>query len=103
ISWRWIFFVNVPIGIGASILTAARVQESRDPNPKRPDWPGVVFFTAGLASLVYGLIESGRTSFTATRVVACFVAAAVLIAAFLVNARGLRNLMFELAHLRFAV
>ena len=100
ISWRWIFFVNVPIGIGASILTAARVQESRDPNPKRPDWPGFVFFTAGLASLVYGLIESGRTSFTATRVVACFVAAAVLIAAFLVTERVSDHPMFDLALFR---
>jgi EmrB/QacA subfamily drug resistance transporter len=100
ISWRWIFFVNVPIGIGGLMLTAARVQESRDDNAKRPDWPGFVFFTAGLASLVYALIESGRTSFGATRVVACFIAAAILIGAFLVTEATSDRPMFDLALFR---
>ena len=100
ISWRWIFFVNVPIGIGALMLTAARVQESRDDNAKRPDWPGFVFFTIGLASLVYGLIESGRTSFTATRVIVCFIVAAVLIGAFLVTERVSDHPMFDLGLFR---
>src|SRR3954464_10875790 len=69
ISWRWIFFVNVPLGAIALGLTALRVVESRDEHPRRPDWPGFVFFTAALSLLIYALIESGRTSFTATRVV----------------------------------
>src|SRR4051812_21101253 len=72
ISWRWIFFVNVPIAFAALALTTLRVEESRDDNPRRPDWPGFVLFSAGLASLIYALIESGRTSFTMTRVLVCF-------------------------------
>src|SRR3954465_9877106 len=87
ISWRWIFFVNVPIGAGALVLTLLRVVESRDNNARRPDWPGFVLFTVALASLIYGLIESGRTSFTDTKVLACFAAAAVLLVAFLLAER----------------
>src|SRR3954467_11841762 len=68
ISWRWIFLVNVPVAIVALALPALRVQESRDANPRRPDWAGFVIFTAALASLIYALIESGRTGFTDTKV-----------------------------------
>jgi len=100
ISWRWIFFVNVPIGAFALALTTMRVSESRDENPRRPDWPGFVFFSAGLASLIYGLIEAGRTSFTDTKVVACFVAAAVLLIGFLVTERVSNHPMFDLALFR---
>jgi EmrB/QacA subfamily drug resistance transporter len=100
LSWRWIFFVNLPVGVIAFVLTAKRVVESREERARRPDWPGFVLFSAGLASLVYALIESGRSSFTATRVVACFVAAAVLLAAFLVvEARGAHP-MFDLGLFR---
>ncbi len=100
ISWRWIFFVNLPIGVGALALTVLRVAESRDENSRRPDWPGFVLFTAALASLVYALIESGRTSFTDTKVLACFVAAAVLIVAFVVAERLSAQPMFDLGLFR---
>src|SRR3954447_2887211 len=40
LSWRWIFFVNIPIGAVAIVLTTLRVDESRDENARRPDWPG---------------------------------------------------------------
>jgi EmrB/QacA subfamily drug resistance transporter len=100
LSWRWIFFVNLPIGIGALALTAMRVEESRDDDARRPDWPGFVTFTAALALLVYALIDSGRTSFTETRVVACFAAAAVLIAAFIVVEWRSDHPMFDLGLFR---
>src|ERR671937_597099 len=44
IGWEAIFFVNVPIGIVAVLLTLARVEESRNPQAGRPDWPGTVLF-----------------------------------------------------------
>jgi EmrB/QacA subfamily drug resistance transporter len=100
LSWRWIFFVNLPIGIGALILTVARVDESRDPQPRRPDWWGFVLFTAGLSSLIYALIEAGLTSFGSTRVVVCFVLAAVLIGGFLVAERFVADPMFDLSLFR---
>jgi MFS family permease len=74
LSWRWIFFVNVPIGIAAVALTTMRVAESRSPSATRPDWAGFVIFTAALASLVYGLIESNQRSFTDGLVLGCLAA-----------------------------
>jgi EmrB/QacA subfamily drug resistance transporter len=100
ISWRWIFFVNLPIAAAALILTMLRVVESRDENARRPDWPGFVFFTIALASLIYALIESGRTSFTDTLVLGCFGAAAVLLVAFLVAERVSDHPMFDLGLFR---
>jgi MFS family permease len=52
ISWRWIFLVNVPIGVVAVVITLARVDESRNPDARRPDIPGVVTFSGALAALV---------------------------------------------------
>src|SRR6266487_2040118 len=82
LSWRWIFFVNVPIGIAAAVISVMKVAESRAPCASRPDWPGFVLFTVALSSLVYTLIESNQRSFANGLVLGCFAAAAVLLAAF---------------------
>ena len=96
LTWRWIFFVNVPVGVAALVLTATRVAESRDEGASRPDWPGFVTFSAALACLVYGLIEAGRSSFSSTWVVSAFVAAGVLLVVFLVVETRSSHPMFEL-------
>jgi EmrB/QacA subfamily drug resistance transporter len=100
LSWRWIFFVNVPIGIAAVALTTTRVAESRSPSATRPDWAGFVIFTAALASLVYALIESNERSFTDGEVVGCLASAAMLLAVFLVVERRSAHPMFDLRLLR---
>jgi EmrB/QacA subfamily drug resistance transporter len=100
LSWRWIFFVNVPVGVVAVILTAARIAESRDEGAKRPDWPGFVSFSAALACLVYALIEAGRSSFGATRVIATFIAAGVLLVVFLLIEARSSHPMFDLGLFR---
>ena len=52
VGWEWIFFVNVPIGIGTVILVPlTQVGESRDPEAKRLDWAGLVTFSLGLFAL----------------------------------------------------
>ena len=100
ISWRWIFFVNAPIGVIAVVLTVMRVSESREPRASRPDWPGFVLFTLALASLIYALIESSQKSFTDSLVLGCFAAAAVLLAAFVVTEMRTSHPMFDLALFR---
>ena len=77
ISWRWIFFVNVPISIEAVTIALPKVDESRAAQASRPDWVGLALFTVALSSLVYGLIESNQRSFTDGLVLGCLAAAAV--------------------------
>ena len=96
LSWRWIFFVNLPIGIAALFMTVTRVTESKDPNPRRPDWVGVATFTLALGSLIYALIESSERGFSDARVVGCFIAAAVLLIAFVIAERFGQHPMFDL-------
>ena len=96
LSWRYIFFVNVPIGIVAVAITVTRVAESRAPQASRPDWLGFAIFTIALASLVYGLIESNQRSFTDGLVLGCLAAAAALLAVFVVVERRSAHPMFDL-------
>jgi EmrB/QacA subfamily drug resistance transporter len=99
-SWRWIFFVNIPIGIAAVAVTLTRVDESRDPNARRPDWAGFLTFSAGLAALVFGLIRSNVDGWGSTTVVGSLVAAAVLLAAFAAVELLQRAPMFDFKLLR---
>jgi EmrB/QacA subfamily drug resistance transporter len=97
LSWRWIFFVNLPIGLVAIVIAVTRVVESKAPQAARPDWLGFVLFTLALGSLVYGLIESNERSFGDGLVVGCLAAAGVLLVVFLVvESRG-QHPMFDLA------
>ena len=48
IGWRWIFFVNVPIGVVAILITFTKIAQSKDPTPRRIDWVGFVTFSASL-------------------------------------------------------
>src|SRR3954453_4605603 len=56
-GWEWIFFVNVPIGIGTVILAETQAGESRDPDATRIDFAGHVEFSGGLVPLIYGLLR----------------------------------------------
>src|SRR6188472_2092929 len=76
LSWRWIFFVNVPICLVALAVSLTKVVESKDRHAGRPDWIGFVTFSVALGSLVYGLIEAGKDGWGETRVLASFVALA---------------------------
>jgi EmrB/QacA subfamily drug resistance transporter len=96
LSWRWIFFVNAPIGIAAVIISVSKVAESRSPHASRPDWAGFSLFTVALSSLVYGLIESNQRSFTDALVLGCFAVAAVLFVAFVVVELRSTAPMFDL-------
>src|SRR6266851_5301488 len=100
LSWRWIFFVNAPIGVAAVIISVTRVTESRAPQASRPDWAGFALFTVALASLVYALIESNQRSFTDGLVLGCFAAAAVLLAVFVTVERRSAHPMLDLSLFR---
>jgi len=59
VSWRWAFFINIPIGIAALVGAALVIRETRFKDPKyTTDYPGLVLITVGLASVLFGLIEA---------------------------------------------
>jgi len=100
INWRWIFLVNVPIGVMAVIIILARVEESKESSARRPDWAGFTLFSLALVALVYGLIRASERSWGDTGVLACFAASAVLLGVFLLAERHGRHPMFNLGLFR---
>src|SRR3954449_6157979 len=100
LSWRWIFFVNIPLGVAATAVTLLKIDESRDPAARRPDWVGFVTFSGALAALVYGLIRANAEGWGSPLIVACLLGAAILLGAFLVAERVQRAPMFDLSLLR---
>jgi EmrB/QacA subfamily drug resistance transporter len=100
LNWRWIFFVNLPVGIFAIAVTLYRLEESRIPQARRPDVPGAIVFTLGLFALVYGLIEAGHDGWGGSTVIATLVAGVVLIAAFIVLESRVAHPMFDLSLFR---
>jgi len=57
-SWRWVFFLNLPIAAAVAVISLWRIPESRGTAPGPIDWPGATLSTLGLGSLVIGFIES---------------------------------------------
>src|SRR3954463_3007167 len=86
-SWRWIFFINVPIA-AAALLLATRVLARDVPQPgHRLDWLGFAFLSPGLAALIYGLAESGSSGgFGQVKVLLPMIAGAIAIAFFVRHA-----------------
>jgi EmrB/QacA subfamily drug resistance transporter len=81
VSWRWVLFVNVPIGVAVAIATPLFLPESVR-QPGHFDAVGALTSTAGMASLVYGIIRAGADGWGDRVAVAAFAAAAVLLAGF---------------------
>jgi EmrB/QacA subfamily drug resistance transporter len=83
ISWNWIFFVNVPIGVLAVVSAFVVVPESRDTShEQRLDLPGLLTSGIGLFSLVYALIEANNYGWGSARILGLFAVAAVALGAF---------------------
>jgi EmrB/QacA subfamily drug resistance transporter len=82
LSWEWIFFVNVPVGVTAFVVAPFLLEESRDARVNRFDAPGAVLVTAGLSSLVYAITQAGRDGWLGGEPVAFFAAALALLAGF---------------------
>jgi EmrB/QacA subfamily drug resistance transporter len=86
-SWRWIFYVNLPVGIIA-VIAALRILPKVKPEPvDRLDWRGLALMASGLPLLTYGLAEIGETGgFTSGKVIIPLIAGLALVAAFVVYA-----------------
>ena len=82
LSWEWIFFVNIPVGLVALALTPRLLDESRDTRVKTFDALGAVLVTAGLSTLVLGITQGNEWGWGSGRTIGVFVASAALLAGF---------------------
>jgi MFS family permease len=67
LSWEWIFFVNIPVGIVGLVLTPFLIGESRDATAESYDVPGAVLVTGGLVTLVYAITQANSYGWARSR------------------------------------
>ncbi|MFK4037111.1 MFS transporter [Nonomuraea wenchangensis] len=87
LSWRWAFFVNVPVALAVLVVAPAVIAESRPADRPRLDLPGALSVTLGLLGVVYGLTQAGEHGWTHPYAVTGLLAGAVLLALFLLVER----------------
>ena len=100
LSWRWIFLVNIPIGIAAVVLSAKQLRESSDPDQSHLDPVGLVTLTGGLLALVLGLIEGNQRGWSSVFIVSLLTVAVLLLIAFVASQAVERNGMVDLTLFR---
>jgi EmrB/QacA subfamily drug resistance transporter len=98
INWNWIFFVNVPVGVLAIVVSQLVIRESRDTSHEQSiDLPGLLTSGLGLFSLSYALIEGNTLGWSSAEVLALFAAAVLLLVAFVLFERHQRLPMLDLS------
>jgi EmrB/QacA subfamily drug resistance transporter len=101
VTWRAIFFLNVPVAVGAVIVTLYAAHESRDETSRHTiDWPGIVALSAGLTALVLALIEGNSWGWGSPEIVSLLVTAAVGLVGFAIVEMRVREPMVEFALFR---
>ena len=88
-SWRWVFFINIPLAALVIAISLWHLPENRDSNAKRVDWLGATAATLGLGGVIYGLIESTSLGWNHPRVLVNLIAGFFCLAGFIfVEARA---------------
>ncbi|MEU7021572.1 MFS transporter [Streptomyces sp. NPDC046203] len=82
LSWRWAFFINVPVALAVVLIAPAVIKESRPAARPKLDLPGALTVTLGLLGLVYGLTRAGEHGWSDAHALAGLIGGAVLFAAF---------------------
>jgi len=85
LSWEWIFFLNIPVGIAALALAPVLLVESRDATAKSHDALGAVLVTGGLTTAVYGITQANDWGWSSGKTIGVFVTAVALLAGFVVR------------------
>ena len=96
LGWEWIFFVNVPIGIAALVLTNLRLVNVAAPEAAPIDWAGLATFSAAMFLLIFGLIRGNPEGWSSAVIVASLGGAAVLLAIFVAIERRSDHAMLDL-------
>ena len=100
LSWHWIFFVNVPVGVIAIAASFLLITETKDETHESLDLPGLATSALGLFALTYGLIEANTYGWTSARIVGSFAVAVISLVAFLQIERRRRAPMLDLTLFR---
>ncbi|WP_210491301.1 MFS transporter [Patulibacter sp. SYSU D01012] len=100
LSWRWIFLVNVPVGIATILLARRTLQESRLAGLRRPDWLGGAAFTLGAAALTFALIRANDEGWTSAATLGVLALAVVSFGLFVLVERRVAEPLFDLRLLR---
>jgi EmrB/QacA subfamily drug resistance transporter len=100
-SWRWIFFVNVPLGVVALVMAVLFVPESREATGPVPvDWPGLLLLSSGLLCLLFGFTRAGDEGWTNIVVIGSCLFGIVLLALFAMTERRVRWPLVDLTLFR---
>jgi EmrB/QacA subfamily drug resistance transporter len=100
LGWRWVFFLNVPIGAAAIAVTYAKVRESRDPNATRIDWLGLSTLSGALFMLVLALLRGNDHGWGSPLIIGLLGGAAALLAVFVAIERRVAEPMLPLGLFR---
>jgi EmrB/QacA subfamily drug resistance transporter len=100
VSWRAVFFINLPIALTIVLISLGHVAENSDRDKARVDWLGAILAGGGLGALVYGLVESQQRGFGDVRVIAVLAVSVALLLAFLVVEARLSHPMLPLGLFR---
>jgi EmrB/QacA subfamily drug resistance transporter len=82
LGWRWVFYVNLPVGVAAFVVAGRVVAESRDPAASPLDLPGLLLGSLGLGAVTLGLIESNQRGWGSPEILALLAGGVALLAAF---------------------
>jgi len=87
LGWRWVFLMNLPIGVALTVLTLRSLPESRDPTPRGLDVPGLVTFGAACFLATFGLIRGNEDGWTSAQGLGSLIAGVALLVGFVVIER----------------
>ena len=100
VGWRWVFFVNVPVGCFALFVAARRMTESRDAGAVRTDVAGLVTFSAALFLIVFGLLRGNSEGWSSALIVSSLAAGVALLVAFVLVELRQERPMLDMALFR---
>jgi EmrB/QacA subfamily drug resistance transporter len=96
LGWQWIFYINLPIGAFALLVTVLRVPEAHQRTDASIDWIGVTLWTSALFLLVFALIRGNDEGWSSGQIVGLLAASAALLVVFVFVERAQAHPMFEL-------
>src|SRR6476659_7891563 len=100
LGWRWIFFVNIPVGVFAFAVALTRIPESRDEGARHTDVRGLVTFAGALLLIVFGILRGNASGWTSPVILVSLVGGALLLVVFVVVEMRQERPMFDVTLFR---